>query len=70
MAVVAFEVSDDLARQIRGLIDSGRSADITFCVRDKAVVEVRAENIWANKDPTRRSFGSGDIPLTGARQRA
>ena len=69
MAVIAFEVSDDLARQIRGLVDSGRPADITFCVRARTVVEVRTENIWAN-DTARRSFDPGDTSLlTRARAR-
>lgn len=48
MAVVQFEVCDEIARRVRGLVDSGREGAVTFCVRARVVVEVRTLDIWGN----------------------
>lgn len=66
MASVTFEVTDDLARKILGLVESGRPSEITFCMRARVVIEVRAEDVWTNDLWAPRSFSC----LTGGPPRA
>lgn len=61
MAVVQFNVSDELARQIRGLVASGRPSEITFVLRAGVVTAVRAANTWDNELAT-RTFKPTDTP--------
>jgi hypothetical protein len=46
VAVVEFEVDDDVARQIVGLFNSGRAARIVFHVQSRRVVRVECANTW------------------------
>ncbi len=61
MATVQFTVSDELARQIRGLVASGRPAEITFVFKAGQVTAVRAANTWDNELAT-RTFRPTDSP--------
>ena len=64
MASVTFDVSDDLARRIRGAIASGEEVAVIFSHRARMLVEVRVQNVWARFDAPRCPVDT--TPLTTA----